>query len=349
MTILFAQVPRFYAEVERASDPGLGGRPIVVGGDPRKNGLVQAATGDALAAGVEVGMPMHDALLRCAGAHPARTDMRRYRESSARLRASFRARVERVEPVGLDAAYLEAERDPEELARDLMAGVAEELGLPLRIGIAPVKFVARLACEEAGEAGFRVVAPGEVAAFLGPLPLERLPGVGPRTQKALADLGARRVADLARLERTEIEERLGNHGLSIWLAARGSGDDRVRPASHPRSLSQELTLDTPELDTASLVERVAELCTRLEERLGREHLAGRRVALKVRYADGETATRSRTLPRAIALAGEIGPVARELLERTHAGERPIRGLAVAVSQLARIRRDDRQLDLFGGG
>jgi len=207
MTVLYAEVPGFYAEVERSADPTLAGRAVVVGGDPRKNGTVQSASAEARAAGVAPGMAVLEALERCPRAKVLRTDMRRYREASARLRATLRRHLDRLEPAGLGAAYLDASgaaRPPEALAADLAKAVGDDLGLPLRVGIASAKFLARLAAEE-GEGPIVRVALGEEADFLAGLPLERLPGVGPTTAARLAELGARSIAELAGLERRRVE------------------------------------------------------------------------------------------------------------------------------------------------
>lgn len=347
--LLYVEVPGFYAAVEQAADAALSGRPVIVGGDPRKRGLVQSATPDALAAGVRVGMPMLEVLERCPRARATRTDMRRYREEAGRLRACLRRIVDRLEPAGLGAAYLdacEAPDPPERVADKLRTLVRDELGLPLRVGAAPAKFLAKLAAEESGPENIRIVPAPEVAAFLRPLPASRLPGVGPNTATRLAELGARTAGDVVRLGRPSIERALGNHGLAILAAAMGQGDARVRAARHPQSLSQESTLGADELDQGVLVEGLQGLADGLSRALGLEGLLARRVALKVRYADHETATRSRTLARPAALPSELHAVALELLARTQAGTRPVRLLGLAVSGLVRSSRDDRQLDLF---
>lgn len=348
--ILYAEVPGFYAEVERAADPALAERPVVVGGSPRKGGSVQAATADARAAGVEAGIPMVEALQRCPRARARRTDMRAYRDAAARLRACFRAVTERVEPAGLGAAWLELEESGEALeatARALQERVRKQLGLPLRVGAAPIKFLAKIAAEESGSEGFLRVGRESVAAFLGPLPAARLPGVGPNTEARLAALSAHTAAEVAALSREVLEEALGNHGLAVRGHARGEGESHVRPAPRPRTLSQESTLPEAERDRALLRERLQELAQGLEAALAQERMAARRLTLKLRYGDGERVTRSRTLPRAIASAAELLERGEALLDRTQAGSRPVRGLGLAVAGLVRARRDDRQLDLFG--
>jgi DNA polymerase-4 len=300
-------------------------------------------------------MTVLDALARCPRARALRTDMPRYREMDKRLRASLARSVERLEPAGLGAAYL----DPgewlgppgrsdslEALAEALRDAIAHELQLPLRVGAGPVKFIARLAAEEARALQFLAVPASRVAAFLAPLPVSRLPGVGPNTAARLAELGAASVEQLVALGRGPIERALGNHGLAILASALGRGDERVRAASHPQTLSQEVTLRGDELDRAALGERLHALAERLERALALEGLVARRLALKVRSADGERITRTQSLERGVATADALLERALDLLGRTQAGTRPLRLLGLAASGLARPARDERQLPLF---
>jgi DNA polymerase-4 len=154
------------------------------------------------------------------------------------------------------------------------------------------------------------------------------------------------VGELGALGRGVLEEHLGNHGLAILGFAQGRDDTRLRTAPHPRSLSQESTLDSDELDLPVILERIDELARRLEAGLGLERLAAKRVTLKLRYADQEQTSRSKTLVRPVSAAQEISALAAGLLERTQAGIRPVRLVGLAVASLIRWRRDDRQLELF---
>jgi DNA polymerase-4 len=197
------------------------------------------------------------------------------------------------------------------------------------------------------EGVFAIPASG-VRAFLDPLPVGRLPGVGPKTEATLAELGIRTAGELSRAERALLEERLGNHGLAIQAYAQGRDPAVLRAAPHPRSVSQEATFAAPETDRLALEERLAGLAARVEEALARERLAAKRVAVKLRYADGELTTRSLTGVHAMATARELLAQAAPLLARTQAGTRPVRGLGLVASELVRARRDDRQLDLFAG-
>jgi DNA polymerase-4 len=349
-TLLYAEVPGFYAAVERAADPTLAERPVIVGGDPRKRGLVQAATEDALAAGVMVGMPMLDALERCVRARALRTRMPFYREAAVRLRACLRRVVDALEPDGLEAAFLDAtERGeaPESLAEGLRAAAGRELGLPLRVGIAPVRTLARLAAAQAGEAGVLRIRPGEEAAFLRPLALGRLPFIGPNAELKLAQAGARTVGEALGLGALPLEELIGNRARELLELAGGQGDARVKGERQPRSLGQETTLEVPERSSAALREELGLIAASLEGALRVQGLGARRITLKLRYDDLQTVTRSRTVLRAVGLRQDIQAAAVELLSRTDAGARPVRLIGVVLSRLGRSRREGRQLDLFG--
>jgi len=351
--VLFAEVPAFYAAVARADDPSLASRPVVVGGDPRKRGRVQAATADAIALGVTLEMSVLEALRQCPGARAVRTDMARYREVSRRLFAVLRSNSPQLEVFGLAACYADLSArsdDAEAHARELIDAVKSSLGLPLRVGIGAGKFLARIAAEEVpGERGVVRVAPGGEAAFLAPLPASRLDGVGRKTAAALAEIGGHTIGDLVRLGRERLQTALGPHGLRIYACATGTDAEPVRGARHPKSLSRESTLPGEPIDVAVFGEQLAGLAQQLEEELSRMGLAARRVAVKVRYADSGTTTRSATLPRPTAAAAELWEAARRLLGRTQAGARPARGLGIQLSQLAPAGESDRQLDLFPPG
>src|SRR5258706_15616969 len=307
--VLFAEVPGFYAAVARADDPSLAARPVIVGGDPRKRGRVQAATADAQALGVTLEMSVLEALRLCPGARAVRTDMARYREVSRRLFAVLRATSPQIEAFGLAACYADvsARADSAEAhARALIDAVAGSLGLPVRVGLGAGKFLARIAAEEvAGERGVVHVPPGGEAAFLAPLPAARLDGVGRKTAAALAQMGGHTIGDVVRLGRERLQTEFGPHGLRIFACATSTDAEPVRGARHPKSLSRESTLRSEPIDVSVFGEQLAGFAQQLEEELARLGLAAGRVTLKLRYADQGTTTRSATLPRPTAVAAEL--------------------------------------------
>ncbi len=353
--ILYACVPGFYAAVERRRLAGSDDRPILVGGDPRKRGRVQSASPEAVALGVREGMPMLEALERCPEARRIATDMAHYRAVSSALREALRQDVEGLEADGLGAAFLdlsEVGREARGLAHALVERVEAETGLPLCVGGGPTKGVARLAAERAGvgegAAAVHIVAAGEVAAFLDPLPVDRLPGVGSRTASTLASLGADTIGALRALPVETVEEALGNHGLEILERASGKDPDGgVRSSRHPGSLSRETALEQPAQVGPELDRALVELARALASGLARHDLRAGRIALRLRLGDGRERTRSATPAGGLQAAQEIAAEARVLLERFELGGSPARGVRITVAGLVPAGGRDRQLDLFG--
>jgi len=348
--VLYCEVPDFYVEVERSRDPGLRARPLLVGGRPDKRGKVQSASAEARARGVELGMPTAEAMSLCSEARLRVTRMPVYREASGLLRAALRQEAEALEPDGLGAAYLEGgsrESDARALGERLQARVRDAVGLPLCVGVAPDKRVAWIAAhEEAAREAPVFVGRERVAAFLSPLPVDRLPHVGPKTLAALGRIGIATLGDLMQHDRMELEEALGRQGARIFDMVTRDDGSRIRGVRHPQTLSREQTLDGAELDPNVLEDQLARLSGRLAGALRRDGLAARRVALHLHYADEEKRTRSVTLDEPVSEADAIRREATLLLERTDAGERPIRKLGVMLGGLASAGETHRQLDLF---
>jgi DNA polymerase-4 len=347
--VLFIEMPNFYASIERADRPEFVDRPIIVGGDPRKRGLVQSASADALAAGVALEMSVRDALRRCPEARAFRTNMVRYREVSRQWFAWLRRGVERLEASGLGAAFfdLTLQSDPpDEIAKRLQALVQRELGLPIRAGIGSGKMIARFAAEEAGERGIRRIAAGDERSFLAPFPASRLEGVGEKTTAVLAELGARTIGEVAAIPPERLEAVLGPRGLLIGALAAGRDERPVRTSGPPQSVSRESGVRGGTRDLGVLGDHVQELAQNLAAELARQGLLAVRVALKLDFADQAAVTRSLTLPDATAAAAEILAAALRLLERTDAGHRPVTRLRVQLAELQFLGAEDRQLDLF---
>jgi DNA polymerase-4 len=350
----FAEVPDFHVEVVRGAYPELRTRSILVGGDPAKRGKVVAASADLRARGIVEGMGLDEALDRAPEAHWVRTDMGRAREVSGLLRAAIRQEVEAIEVDGLAGFYFWApsERDAAiELAGRLEARVSERTGLPLRFGVAPARFAARMAAEDAGARGAIVIGLDAYEDYLVRQPLERLPGVGPKTAARLAELGATDLPGLRALGLERLEVLLGNHGRSLWLLACGEDPKPLRAKRHPGTLSREETLATrdasgADVETSVLAESLARLAGRLEQALRRDGLRARRIALRLTYLDERTLTRSRSLDSAASSASELISAAQELLARISADNSTVRRVGLVLKGLEVSGADDRQLDLF---
>jgi DNA polymerase-4 len=348
--ILLFHIPGFYAAVEQADVAVLRGRPVIVGGDPRKRGNVTAASAEARAAGVAPGMAVAAALALCPEAALRPTRLRRYRDVAREVRGVLRAAAERLEEDGLDSTWLEppAREDPVEFAAALVVRVQSSLGITAVAGIGPTRLVAWLAALDAGPAGIRAVPAATARDFLAPLPVTRLFGLGPATAERLAAAGIATIGELAKCEVAELEALVGRQAPTLLALARAEETAPLRPSPRARSLAQEATLAEPSLDLRALGDRIHELAGRLEALLDRERRAARTVNLVLRYVDDTQTARARTLREAVHTQAAIRDVALELLSRAQAAPRRVRRIRLQVSALgARREADDaRQLRLF---
>jgi DNA polymerase-4 len=351
--VAYVRVPSFYATVEQLDHPELRARPVVVGGSPGKRGKVQSASSDALAQGVVEGMAVEDVASVCPEAALLRTNMKRYREVASLLQISLREVSQGIEVDGLSGAYLELIGDAQgeegqarALAQQLIDAVRDALGLPLQVGIAPVKFLAQLVAQEVDASGVHCISASEVDAFLAPLPLARLPGVGAKTRACLATMQIETIGEMLRLDARVVEAELGKHGRRILAYARGEDDSRVRTALHPKTLSHEFTFEEPVRERAHVESQLATLCQIAEGGLRKQRLCATKVAVKIRYAEGKTATRTRTLVRPVLSASEIHSAAIRLLDRTEVGVLPLALVGIALAGLGPEPEPDPQLDLF---
>ena len=350
----FAEVPDFHVEVVRRASPELGIQSLLVGGDPAKRGKVVAASADLRERGIVEGMGLDEALDRAPDAHWVRTNMHRAREVSGLLRSAIRQEVDAVEIDGLAGFYFRAPSRSDaalELAGRLQARVAERTGLPLRFGVAPARFAARMAAEDAGPRGATVIGLEEFEDYLLRQPIERLPGIGPKTAARLAELGATDLPGLRELGLERLEVLLGNHGRALWLLSCGEDPKPLRVRRHPATLSREETLpgretSGPEAETLGLVESLTRLAARLEQALRRDGLRARRIALRLTYTDERTVTRSRSLDSPLSEASELISAARGLLDKIEAEGGAVRRLGLVLKGLEISGAEDRQLDLF---
>jgi DNA polymerase-4 len=348
--IAFAEVPDFYAEVERRRATGLAGRALLVGGNPAKRGRVQSASREARADGVEPGMAMEDALARCPRAVRLPTDMPHYREAQRALALCLRRRIDAFEPVGLGGAFLDASRlpgGPDDGAASLVAAVRAELGLPLRVGIGPTRLLARLVASRIDGEGVRWIRAAETAAFVAPLPVGCLPRIGRKAEARLAELGARTIGELRSLGDAVLERELGPRAR-VLQELTGSGDRApLRTGGAPMSMSREETLPLePAAGQEALIACLERLAGALERRLVRHGLLAGRLALRVRFDDQRTVTRSVTLGEPTDDAAALQARARDLLERAGLRGRSVRRLGLTVAGLVAAGRPDPQLELF---
>jgi DNA polymerase-4 len=337
--IIHVDMDAFYASVEQRDRPHLGGRPVVVGGDGER-GVVAAASYEARRHGIRSAMPMRTAKRLCADLVVVPADFGRYRQVSRQLHDILDRATELVEPLSLDECYLDVTHNlldlpsATDVAKWIRRQVAEDLGLTCSAGVAPLKFVAKIASDENKPDGLTVVPPGRVLAYIRPLRIERLWGVGPATGARLRDRGLTTVGELGDLGEVEALALLGRKGLFLWRMANGEDPRPVRPHRRRKSLGAEETFAEDRLDVESLAATIAAQARALILRLARGGLGARTVTLKLRYDDFETITRSQTLQaptRDPALAVEVAITL--LRDRTEAGARPVRLAGVSLGNL----------------
>jgi DNA polymerase-4 len=337
--ILHVDMDAFYASVEQRDDPALRGRPVAVGGDPSERGVVAAASYEARAFGVRSAMPMSRAVRLCPALLIVKPDFRRYRAASDAVFTLFRAVTPLVEPLSLDEAYLDvtenAWNEPlgREVALRLKKDIREATGLTASAGVAPNKFLAKIASGWKKPDGLTVIAPERVEPFLQKLPVDALWGVGPVTAKRLRDRGIDRLVDIRAADPGVLREALG--GQAEWLRRLADGlDDRpVVPERAVKSCGNENTFSRDLTNLDEIRRAIDEMARQNARWLERKALVCRTVTIKVRYADFTTITRSDTRHPPAHGADDIARRAVALLDRTEAGTRPVRLLGVSVHNL----------------
>ena len=347
--ILHCDCDCFYAAVEVRDRPELTGRPVAVGGTPDGRGVIATCNYEARRFGVHSAQPAARALRLCPDLILLRPDMEKYREVSRAVHGIFRRFTEVIEPLSLDEAYLDVtgtellHGSGTLIARAIRGAVRRELGITLSAGVAPNKFLAKIASDWNKPDGQFVIRPEEVDAFVRVLPVARLHGVGPRTAEKLERLDVRSCEDLRALDRLVLAERFGAFGQRLWELCRGIDERPVQPRGQRKSVSVERTYaqDVPTL--AGCVRALGDLLPKLEERLARartEETPTRRF-VKVRFDDFTTTTAEEPA------AGPARAGFERLLETAWArGERPVRLLGVGVGFRSRRAPAD-QLPLFG--
>jgi len=338
--ILHVDMDAFYASVEELDNPELAGRPVVVGGTPEGRGVVAAANYAARRYGVHSAMPAARARRLCPHAVFIRSRMDRYAQVSQTLRALFARYTPLVEPLSLDEAFLDVTSslklfgDAESIARRIKDEIRAELGLVASVGVAPNKFLAKLASDLDKPDGLVVVPPDSIEEFLAPLPVSRLWGVGKVASRALADIGVRTIGELRTSPDELLEGRLGRWAGHLKQLSCGIDDRRVVPDGQAKSLSHETTFAEDIDDSEILGSWLLELTEQVATRLRRHALRARTVFIKVRYADFNTVSRSESLDAPTQVTRVLYRSAARLLDgELGARARPVRLLGMGVGNI----------------
>ena len=325
--IVHIDMDAFYASVEQRDDPNLQGKPVVVAWRGNRS-VVCAASYEARRFGVRSAMPAIRAERLCPEAIFVPPDFVRYRAVSRLTREIFKRHTDLIEPLSLDEAYLDVTENKTGLptatrvARAIREEIRQELHLTASAGVAPNKFLAKIASDWKKPDGLFVIQPDEVDAFLLPLPVGRIPGVGKVTEEKLQTFGIRTVSDLRAVEQSILEQRFGRYGTRLYELARGIDNNPVVPDRLTQSISAEDTFerDVPLSETELLIRRLAEktwVASRKEARIART------VVLKLKTSDFRTLTRSHTPLHPPSSCEELTTIALALRERVRLGEQTL--------------------------
>ena len=343
--ILHLDLDAFFCAVEELRQPELRGVPFAVGGRPNERGVVASCSYPARQFGVHSAMPTARALKLCPGLILVTPQHHAYHAASVQVMDILNQLTPLVEQISVDEAFMDVSDLPQtglELAKVLQAGIFEKTGLPCSIGVATNKLVAKIATN-IGKSTHRsplpprailVVPPGGEAAFLAPLPVRELWGVGPKMSARLVELGVTTIGELARKPEAWMVKQFGKWGFEMAQHARGIDDRPIELLREAKSISQEVTFDRDIAEQKRLEDTLQEMSTQVGYRLRQEGLSGGTVRIKLRWPDFSTHTRQLTLPQATDQDGIIFSVARQLFHSLWEPGRPVRLLGVGVSGLS---------------
>jgi len=349
--IIHVDMDCFFAAVEIKDNLGLAGKPVIVGALPGSRGVVCACNYEARKFGVHSAMPISQAFRKCPKGIFLPPRGWRYVEESNRIQDIFHRFTPLVEPLSLDEAFLDVSGShlifgtSERIGREIKRLIREETGLIASVGIAPSKFVAKIASDLQKPDGFVIVYEEETLDFLAPLDARKIWGVGKATWKILEKRGLRLIADIRAYPVDELERILGKSGRHLHELACGIDDRAVTPGWDRKQVSSEYTFDVDTADADELERTLLALCDKTASRLCRKNLRGRTITLKLRDETFRTVTRSRTLSHPVMAGEDIYREARSLLRGEKMQERRVRLVGVSVSSFD----EEQQLPLFDNG
>ncbi len=344
----------FYASIEQLDHPEYKGRPVIVGADPKAGkgrGVVAACSYEARKFGIRSALPISRAWKLCPQGVYVRPRMNRYVEVSQQVMDVFRRYTDLVEPLSIDEAFLDITGSlallgpADEIARSIKKAIREATGMTASVGLAPNKFLAKIASDLKKPDGLVVLQEADVDQFLRDLPISRLWGVGPKTEARLHEMGFRTIGQLASASRESLVRTLGSLGEHLYQLSHGKDDRQVVPDWERKSVGTETTFDEDTDDRDLLLRTILELSDHVAERLRKDEYRARKVTLKLRYSNFSTHTKQHSLDRLIQTGDEIAAVARQLFSQFPLN-RKIRLIGVSAGDLHRGREDPEQLTLF---
>ena len=351
--IFHIDLDAFFVSVEQALNPKLKGKMVIVGGDPERRGVVASASYEARPFGIHAGMPLSRARRLCPQAILIRANFSRYKDASSKFMKILGDFSPYIEPLGLDEAYLdvtgyeEPYGSPQKLARALKERIYEELELTASVGIGTCKVVAKIASDLCKPDGLLEITPGEEQAFLNPLPVARLPGVGNKTEQILKEMGITTIGDFASLPVDMVRRRFGTPGVAIHSYARGIDNRKVEAPGEAKSISQQLTFARDTLNRNFLEATLHNLCQEVCQELRSQNKKTKCVAIRLRHADFKTITRQAILKEASDITQVVFTTAQQLLSKALAKqEKPIRLIGIRISSLV---GEEKQFPMFDSG
>jgi DNA polymerase-4 len=352
--IIHIDMDAFYASVEQRDRPELRGKPVIVGGDPDRRGVVAACSYEARRYGIHSAMAAVTARRRCPRAVFLRPRFEVYKAVSRQIQEILFRFTDLVEPLSLDEAFLDVTRNKKEMASatriagEIKAAIRAETGLVASAGVSFNKFLAKIASDFQKPDGLTVVPPEAAVPFIDGLEIGRFYGVGRSTESRMHALGIRTGADLRRAELPVLLRHFGKAGRFFYAIARGRDDRPVTPERIRKSLGKETTLSEDIDDPDQMLDILRGIASRLEQLVRTHRIQARTVVLKVKYADFQIVTRSVTLDRPVETASVMMRHVSELLPRTAAGSRKVRLLGITLSNFIEdeaVTRCHRQLPL----
>ncbi|MFT5116230.1 MAG: DNA polymerase-4 [Parasphingorhabdus sp.] len=351
--IIHVDMDAFYASVEEREDPGLKGKPLVVAGNPDSRGVVSAANYAAREFGVSSAMPTSIALRRCRHLIILPVRMKLYASVSQQIREIFERYTPQIEPLSIDEAFLDPSGG-EKLYGSAIAtaeliknDIKRELNLVASVGVAPNKFLAKLASDHEKPDGFTVVQANQIQDFLDPMPVGRLWGVGPRSRQKLEAIGFNNVVDLRRGGEDKLVRLFGSHGSHLWNLAHGRDERKVITEYDAKSISHETTFAKDFENWSDLNPVLMQLTEAVCIRLRKKAIKGRTITLKIRSSEFKTKTVAKTLSNPTASTSLVWQVVQSLLEPLKQKPFPVRLVGVGLSHFD--EDSPQQTDLFEQG
>ncbi len=343
--IIHVDMDAFFAAVEQRDNPELRGKPVIVGGRPGGRGVVSTCSYEARKFGVHSAMPTNKAYQLCPHGIFVRSNFAAYKEASAIIREIFFEYTDLVEPLSLDEAFLDVTENHKGnpsatlIAQEIRAQIFERTQLTASAGVAPNKFIAKVASDFNKPDGLTVITPDKVELFLENLDIKKFFGVGIATQKKMHALGIKTGADLKKWTEIDLVKAFGKSGRYYYKIVRGIDNREVKPHRTRKSYGKERTFseDIHDLDWVNTF--LDELSQTISEGMQKIPTAGKTITLKVRYKNFDTITRSQSLSHYTNKKEEISTIARQLLEQTEADTRELRLLGISLSNLNLIEKD----------